>query len=127
VSIYRRVWDAQVTHRYFNYPLPSWYYGFNAGVQKIFTGKDSVVHELQMEPWPPEGKFVGEVSMKEQDKSMNAQMFAGRIRFAKNTGMRSADLWGSEWWYWRLKQGDAGVWDEAKKAFHDNRSSEIRN
>lgn len=122
VSVYRRVWDAQLTHHYFNYPLPSWYYAFNAGIQKIVTGKDSVIHELQMEPWPPHGHFVADISLAEQDKSMNAQMFAGRIAFAKHTGMKSVDLWGSEWWYYRMvKHNDFGVWNEAKKAFAGSR------
>lgn len=121
ISIYRRVWDKNVTKQYFNYPLPAWYYGANAGVQKIITGKDSTVHELQMEPWPPEGKFISNTSTEEQDKSMNASMFAERIDFAKSTGMRSADLWGAEWWYYRkvIKQ-DPSLWNEAKKAFHNN-------
>ena len=120
VSVYRRVWDAKFTHAYFNYPLPAWYYGFNAGLQKVLTGKNSVIHELQMEPWPPNGKFVANISMYEQDRSINATMFADRVKFAKNTGMKSVDLWGAEWWYWRLQHGDSGVWNEAKKAFQHN-------
>ncbi len=118
VSVYRRVWDAKVTHNYFTYPLPAWYYGFNAGVQKILTHRESIIHELQMEPWPPDGKFIGNISLQEQDKSMNASMFKDRVEFAKNTGMKQADLWGAEWWYWRMvKQDDPSVWNEAKKAF----------
>jgi hypothetical protein len=26
ISIYRRVWDATLTHRYVEYPIPAWYY-----------------------------------------------------------------------------------------------------
>jgi hypothetical protein len=120
-SVYRRVWDAKITKSYYTYPFPSWYYAGIAGLQKIVTGKDSVLHEMQMEPWPPSGKFIADVSLEEQDKSFKANGFEGRIDFAKNTGMRSIDLWGAEWWYWRLeKANDPSVWREAKKAFHEN-------
>lgn len=120
ISIYRRVWDANITKQYFNYPLPAWYYAANAGMQKILTGKDSVIHELQMESWPPDGKFIANISVAEQNKSMNASMFADRIAFAKHTGMKSADLWGAEWWYYRkvVKQ-DPSLWNEAKKAYRN--------
>lgn len=120
-SVYRRVWNETIYKGYFNYPLPSWYYAAVAGYQKIFTGKDTVLHEMQMEPWPPHGKFVADVSREEQDKSMNANMFAARVDFAKNTGMRSIDLWGAEWWYYRkavLK--DDSLWQEAQQIFRDN-------
>ena len=121
LSIYRRVWDSNATKRYFTYPFPSWYYGYIAGIQKLTTGRDSVLHELQMESWPPQGKAINEISIDEQNKSMNADMFAGRVEFAKDTGLRSIDLWGAEWWYWRKEvKNDPGLWDEASKVFKDN-------
>jgi hypothetical protein len=121
VSVYRRVWNENIYKGYYNYPLPSWYYAGIAGLQKIVTGKDSVLHEMQMEPWPPSGKFVKDVPLNEQDKSMSAAMFNNRVNFAKNTGMRTIDLWGAEWWYWRLEKAhDPSVWNEAKKVFENN-------
>ncbi len=121
VSVYRRVWDAKITKNYYTYPLPSWYYAGMAGLQKIVTGKNSVLHEMQMEPWPPAGKFISKVSLEEQDKSFKASGFAGRVGFAKNTGMRSIDLWGAEWWYWRMEKAhDPSVWNEAKKVFSNS-------
>lgn len=121
MSVYRRVWDAKITQNYYTYPLPSWYYAGIAGLQKIITGKDSVLHEMQMEPWPPSGKFVRNVSLDEQDKSFASSGFAGRVDFAKNTGMRSIDLWGAEWWYWRLEKAkDPNFWNEAKEVFSNN-------
>ncbi len=120
-SVYRRVWDAKITKSYYSYPFPSWYYASMAGLQKIVTGKDSVLHEMQMEPWPANGQFIADTSITEQDKSFKASGFPGRIDFAKNTGMRTIDLWGAEWWYWRLeKKNDPSVWNEAKKAFGRN-------
>ena len=43
ISIYRRVWDAGVTHRYLEYPFPAWYYAFLAGWQKIVDHKDMMI------------------------------------------------------------------------------------
>lgn len=118
MSIYRRVWDGNVTHRYFNYPLPSWYYSFLAGMQKMLTGKDSVVHELQAEAWPPHGKSIPEISLAEQNKSMNAARLTATVAFGRQTGMPSIDLWGSEYWYYRkVILHDPSVWNAAKTAF----------
>jgi hypothetical protein len=61
ISIYRRVWDARWTHRYFEYPWPGWYYGFVAGIEKLVFGHNMVVGELQAEAWPPEGKSITQI------------------------------------------------------------------
>jgi hypothetical protein len=118
ISVYRRVWDSQVTHRYFQNPYPSWYYAFLAGGEKLLTGKDSVLHELQAEPWPPNGKNIVDVSLAEQNKSFNAKRFKDRIDFAKNTGMREVYYWGAEYWYYRMvKLHDPSVWNVARNTF----------
>lgn len=117
-SIYRRVWDATLTHRYLQYPMPSWYYASLAGFQKIFTGKDSIVHELQTEAWPPNGKSITEISLAEQNKSFNAQRFKDTVAFGKQTGMREIYLWGAEYWYYRATAlHDYSVWNVAKQTF----------
>jgi hypothetical protein len=121
ISIYKRVWDATLTHRYLEYPFPAWYYAFVAGLQKILTGKDMIIHELQAEAWPPNGKFMTEISLDEQNKSFNAERFESRVEFGKATGMREIYLWGSEYWYYRLvKLHDDSLWKVAKQTFHDN-------
>ena len=118
ISIYKRVWDAQITHRYLEYPFPAWYYAFVAGWQKIFTGKDMMIHELQAESWAPNGKSVQDISAAEGDKSLDAARLKGRVAFAKGTGMREAYLWGSEYWYFRMtKQNDPSLWNAAKQLF----------
>ncbi|HEX7964029.1 MAG TPA: beta-galactosidase [Candidatus Saccharimonadales bacterium] len=118
ISIYKRVWDAAHFHRYVEYPFPAWFYGFLAGTQKILTGKDMIIHELQAEAWPPDGKSITETSLAEQNKSFNAQRFADRIQFGKATGMREMYLWGAEYWYYRLTVlHDTSVWNVAKQAF----------
>jgi hypothetical protein len=118
ISIYKRVWDAGITHRYLEYPFPAWYYAFLAGAQKIHDGRDMRIHELQAEAWAPNGKELPALSLDEQNKSFNAQRFQGRIDFGKATGMRHIDLWGAEYWYYRLKVlHDPTVWDIAKSTF----------
>lgn len=122
ISIYKRVWDAAHFHRYVEYPFPAWFYGFLAGTQKILTGKDMIIHELQAEAWPPDGKGITETSLAEQNKSFNAQRFQDRIQFGKATGMREIYLWGAEYWYYRLTVlHDTSVWNVAKQAFAESK------
>ncbi len=119
ISVYRRIWDANLTHRYFTYPLPSWYYSFLAGVQKLKTGQDSVLHELQTEAWAPNGQILTQISLDEQNKSFDASRFRDSVEFGKQTGLKHIDLWGSEYWYYRLKVlHDPSVWNVAKDEFH---------
>jgi hypothetical protein len=117
MSVYKRVWSPPIG-RYFEYPLPGWYYGALAGMQKLFTGRDSVIHELQAEAWPPNRQGITDTSLAEQNKSIDAQRFADRIELARSTGMKHIELWGSEYWYYRMVHlHDDSLWKEAKKAF----------
>lgn len=120
ISLYRRVWDSTITKRYFTYPFPSWHYAFLAGVQKMFFGQESVIHELQTEPWPPSGKFITEVSLDEQNKTFDASRLKANVDFAKQTGIRHIDLWGAEYWYYRkVILHDSSVWHTAQQIFKD--------
>jgi len=125
VSVYQRVWDANVTHRYLEYPFPAWYYAFLAGVQKITTGKDMVLGELQAEPWAPNDKTMTQISLNEQQKSFNATRFKNTLQFGKATGMRTIYLWGAEYWYYELTvEHDPSVWNVAKQAFAQANTSD---
>ena len=118
ISIYKRVWDSTLTHRYLEYPFPAWYYGFLAGTQKLHDGRDMVIHEMQAEAWAPNGKEVPETSLDEQNKSINAQRLQDRFTYAKATGMRTVDLWGAEYWYYRQQVlRDPSLWQVAAKEF----------
>lgn len=117
VSIYKRVWSAPIG-RYLEYPFPAWFYAFLAGGQKIITGKDMIIHEMQAEAWGPNGKNLTEISLDEQNKSFNAERFEGRLKMINGTGMHEAYLWGAEYWYYRLvHEHDPSVWNVAKDAF----------
>lgn len=119
ISVYRRVWDGEVTHRYFQYPFPSWYYAFLAGGEKLLTGKDAVIHELQTEPWPPDGKDIKSISLTEQDKTFDAHRLRTTVKFAEQTGIKHIDLWGAEYWYYRMvTEHDPSVWHTAEAIFN---------
>jgi hypothetical protein len=121
ISIYQRVWDATVTHRYIQYPFPSWWYATLAGVQKLTTGKNMMIAELQAEPWPPHGKNIPDVSLAEQNKSFNAARLKNTIKFAEQTGMKDINLWGAEYWYYRMQVlHDPSVWNAAHGIFEAN-------
>jgi len=123
ISIYKRVWDKNITKRYFEYPFPAWFYAFLAGAGKIVTGKDMIIHELQAEPWAPtETKLA---TLAEQDKSINPERLKKRFTYGEATGMRQMYLWGAEWWYWRkVKFNDSGAWDTAKQEIKRIQSSQ---
>ncbi len=132
ISIYKRVWDAAFTHRYFEYPLPPWFYSALAGSEEIWSGRKMIIHELQAEPWAPNVKQITEVSVQEQFKSLNANRLQARIKYAKDTGIRTIDLWGAEWWYWlKTAKGDDSVWNVVKQAVQqasqDNKTLQASN
>lgn len=117
VSVYKRVWDGTNTRRYLEYPLPPWWYGAEAGMQEILNGRTMIIHELQAEPWLPGGYQVTETPLSEQFKSMDANRLKMRIKYGRDTGMRTMYLWGSEWWYWlKEKKADPSVWNVVRDA-----------
>jgi len=118
ISVYRRVWNTALIHRYFQYPFPSWYYAFLAGSQQLLTGKASVLHELQTEPWPPNGQDILHTSLAEQNKTFDAERLKTTVNFAKQTGLKQIDMWGAEYWYYRMTvEHDPSVWNTAKTIF----------
>jgi len=118
VSVYKRVWDRTITKRYVEYPFPAWFYAFLAGTEKIIKGRDTVIHELQAEPWPPNGQDIIHTPLAEQDKSLNAVRLQGRFEYGISTGMKQIDLWGAEYWYYRKEVlHDPSVWNVAKNEY----------
>lgn len=115
ISIYKRVWDKTITHRYFEYPLPAWFYSSLVGWEELVSGKNTIIHELQTEPWPPTDIHLA--SLEEQYKSMGPERLKDRIEYGKATGMKTIDLWGAEWFYWvKVKQNDPRIWNIVKQA-----------
>ncbi len=126
VAVYKRVWDQNLTFRYFEYPYPSWFYSSLAGFGEIVSGKPLYIHELQTEPWlpPDKGFSMNDInSIPEQNKSLDAKRLGDRFDYAEATGLRTIDTWGGEWWYWRkTKAGDSSLWDMAKQKIKDSQT-----
>ena len=115
-SIYKRVWDDTITNRYFEYPLPPWFYAFLAGGAKLTTGRDTIIHELQAESWLPRGMDMRTASTEELFKSMSPEMLEDRFEYGRATGIREIDLWGVEWWYSRkVNDHDDSLWEVARE------------
>jgi hypothetical protein len=80
-----------------------------AGAIRFLHGRHSFIHELQLEPWGPTA--IWKMNIPEQDKSMSTQLIHTNVRLARKTNLYPIDLWGGEWWYWRLKNiHDPSIW-----------------
>lgn len=118
ISVYKRVWDGNFSHRYIEYPFPAWFYGFLAGTQKLLLHRDMIIDEMQAEAWPPNGRTIQTTSLAEQNKSLNAQRFKDRFAYAEATGMHNINMWGAEYWYYRLVVlHDPSLWNVARQEF----------
>lgn len=116
ISVYKRVWDKNLTHRYYEYPFPAWFYGMLAGLGKVFTGKDMIIHELQTETWLADGYDIKDAPVDEMYKTINPERLRDRIEYGRATGMKNIDLWGVEWWYqMKVKRGHPELWETAKQ------------
>ena len=114
-TMYRKVWFRQIG-TYISYPLPPTLYWRKARIIKALFGKEVIVVELQAEPWGP--KLMYDISLEEQEKTMNLAQFKENVEFAKRTGLKEFYLWGAEWWFWtKTKQNQPEIWEEAKKLF----------
>ena len=111
ISVYRKVHNQQLG--YFTYPFPAWYYSFLAQGQISLTGKPSIIHEFQLEPWIASGD-IKDASTNEQDKTMSAEDIKKNIAFAKKTGIKEVYFWGAEWWYFRAQNGDPQILETVK-------------
>ncbi len=114
-TMYKKVWFRQLGF-YIHYPLPPVFYWRKANlIDKLFD-KEVICVELQAEPWGP--KLIQDISLTEQEKTMNLETFKENIEFAKKTGLDTFYLWGGEWWYWlKEKEQKPEIWQEAQKLF----------
>ncbi len=116
-AVYKRVWDKTITKRNYEYPLPPWFYSFLAAGTEITTGTQSIIHELQTEPWLAEdlGYDMRDAPLEELYNTFGPDDVAARIKYGVDTGIRDIDLWGIEWWYQlKVKRGAPEIWNTAK-------------
>ena len=119
VSVYKRVYDVTVTKHYFEYPFPAWFYGFLAGMSEITQGKQGFfIHELQAEPWGPQP--TKQLKQAEQMKSMDARRLEARLKYAHNSGIRTIDIWGTEWYYWQsIEFNNPSLWTTVQQQLQE--------
>ncbi len=116
-AVYKRVWDKTITRRNFEYPLPSWFYSFLAGGTELTTGVPSIIHELQMESWLAEDLpyDMRDAPLDELYETFGPDRVASRLQYGVDSGIRTIDLWGVEWWYQlKEKRNAPEIWNTAK-------------
>ncbi len=125
LSVYRRVWDAKVTHHYLTLPYPAWYYSYLAGSMRIFDHRNLFIAEFQAEPWAPNEKTLKQTSLSQQNKTMSPAMFKSQFQFAENTGIKTIYMWGAEYWYYRMEvEHDPSLWNIAKQYFTTHQAAQ---
>lgn len=80
---------------------------------KLVHRRTVFIHELQLEPWGPTA--IWKMDQAEQDKSMSTEQIAVNIHLGNQIKAPPIDLWGGEWWYWRLKHGDDSIWKAVRQ------------
>ena len=102
--------------------VPSQWHSLRAALVEGLVGPQVFIHELQAEPWGPDATV--NLTIEEQNKTMDADRLRSITDFALHTGMKETYLWGGEWWYWRLANfGDKELWNTAKDIFAEHESS----
>jgi len=112
-TLYRVVWGPYTG--YIRYPFPALFYRLKANLAHIPQEK-RVISELQAEPWVPSGSMK-DLSDAEAQKSFSLEQFKANAQFAINVNFERSYLWGVEWWYKKLKDGQNQYWDFAKTLF----------
>lgn len=114
-SVYRIYFNSQLPIKmYMTYPTPVWYHRTRAWLIDIVKGRPVFIHELQVEPWGP--KSTQDLSITEQNRSMNPDQAKKNFLFARKIGKQGIYMWGSEWWYWRKTQfNDPSMWGTVKQ------------
>lgn len=94
--------------------VPSAWHTLRAAVIELLHSSPTFVHELQTEPWGPVP--TKDMTIEEQNKSMDSEQLKKNIRFAENTGMSRIYIWGAEWWYWRMDNfNDPSLWNTVQE------------
>lgn len=113
-SVYVYFWNPEFGQ--FRSILPPWWYRFKEGLLTIFYGpKPTYLIELAAEPWLLEP--IVDVDLETQYSRMNLEKINEIIDYAKETRYDKQYLWGAEWWYWLLLQGESEIWERGKELY----------
>lgn len=112
ISFYQTVYRDDMYHRSFHVPIID---RLRKYVMRLTIRRPMFIHELQLEPWGPTA--IWKMSIQEQDHSMDIEQIARNVMLAKKIHAGPIDLWGGEWWYWRLTHHkDPSIWQAVKQA-----------
>lgn len=116
-TLYKKVWFSEF-NRYYTSPLTPIFYKRRADFINKFFKKDVICIEMQAEPWGP--RLLYDVSLEEQEKTMNPKQFEKMVSFAKKAGLKEYYFWGAEWWYWMKEvHNQPQIWNRAKELIKD--------
>lgn len=92
-----------------------WLFKLRKAIIAYWWQRPAFIHELQCEPWGPTS--IWSMSITEQDNSMDIYQIEQNIREARKIKATPIDLWGAEWWYWRLHvHDDPSIWHAVRNA-----------
>lgn len=116
-SLYKQVWNKYLGS--LDYPLPPFFYTVKDKLVRAIAGKggQTIISELQAEPWMTKGQPINASNLPEQIKLFPASKLAQNIDYAKETGFSEIYLWGIEWWYFMANHGHPEYLQYAKTLF----------
>ena len=118
-TMYRDTY-SEFLNRYIHYPIPPAFFRLKRNITEFLSmpkPKESIVIELQAEPWGPKPYYM--LTKEDRERTMNLDKFKEILEYSRQTGFKEFYLWGVEYWYWeREVNGDAGIWEEAKRIFN---------
>lgn len=120
-TMYRRGYNAVFGPADWPHP-PVYYSRLGELVQKI-TGVDRIViSELQMEPWAR--RSLADDPTEVNFETFDPDQFGKNLRFARNSGLDEAYLWGAEWWYYMKEVRGVDIyWNQAREIWQPHPSS----
>jgi hypothetical protein len=115
ITLYRAVWNPYIGNT--TYPVAPFFYSIKNSLVRFFINKpgETIVVELQAEPWPPGQKSLLFVPYKEQMEIFPVDKMRSNLKYGKETGFNGFYFWGTEWWLYMEKNGHP----EYMKEFRD--------
>jgi len=115
-SVYVYFWNPDLGQ--FKTILPPWFYRAKEKTMAYLYGvKPTFLIELSAEPWLINP--LTEVPLEVQYSRMDLEKFNDILNYAEETRYDKQYLWGAEWWYWLLLQGDSSMWNRGKELFEE--------
>lgn len=119
-TLYRAVWNPIFGSVY--YPWPPVAYHIKSQIAKAMTNsfsKETMISELQAEPWPSDDQALINVPFEEQTELFSSNQLKENFYFARSTNLGPVLFWGAEWWYYMKQNGIPEYWENAKYIFNN--------